>query len=110
MEKVNHIVISRKDEKKLKEFFHMCELAGLKIDEIQGIFDDLKHENVELKQEISDLKASFEGFKEEMREEIKKELNQIAVNVHNEVVKNQVDVKKNMEAYLFKGSHINEQY
>lgn len=88
----------------------MCELAGLKIDEIQGIFDDLKQENVELKQDISDLKASFEGFKEEMRKEIKKELNQIAVNIHNEVVKNQTNVKKNMEAYLFQGSHINEQY
>lgn len=88
----------------------MCELAGLKIDEIQGIFDNLKSENAELKSEISDLKASFEGFKEEMRKEIKKELNQIAVNIHNEVVKNQTNVKKNMEAYLFQGSHINEQY
>lgn len=110
MEKVNHIVISRKDEKKLNEFFHMCELAGLDIQEIKGIVDDIKTENAELKQEVSDLKASFESVKEEMREEIKKELKQIAVNVHNEVVKNQSNIQKNMEAYLFKGSHINEQY
>lgn len=110
MEKVNHIVISRKDEKKLNEFFRMCELAGLDIQEIKGIVDDIKTENAELKKEVSDLKASFELVKEEMREEIKKELKQIAVNVHNEVVKNQSNIQKNMEAYLFKGSHINEQY
>lgn len=88
----------------------MCELAGLKIDEIQAIFNEIQADNAELREEIVALKSSIEGFKAEMREEIKKELNQIAVNVHNEVVKNQVDVKKNMEAYLFKGSHINEQY
>ena len=88
----------------------MCELAGLDIQEIKGIVDDIKTENAELKKEVSDLKASFELVKEEMREEIKKELKQIAVNVHNEVVKNQSNIQKNMEAYLFKGSHINEQY
>ncbi len=106
MEKVNRILISRKDEKKIQELEHTLSLLGVSIDDIV----DVLKENKSLKEEIASLKAELANAKQEAREFIQKELNQISVNVHNEVAKNSKGVQDSIEKYLFKGSRINEQY
>jgi len=91
----------------------MCELAGLDITAVNDLIDANKRlslENKELRDEILDLKDDFEKAKKELKDEIKKELNQIAINVHNEAVKTSQSIDQNMKTYLFKGSRINEQY
>ena len=50
------------------------------------------------------------SYKKECREEIRKELQQISTNVHNEVVKSTKNVEEGMKNYLFKGNRINEQF
>jgi len=113
MEKVSHIVISKKDNKDLNKFLRMCKLAGLDISAVNDLIDANKRlslENKELRDEILDLKDDFEKAKKELKDEIKKELNQIAINVHNEAVKTSQSIDQNMKTYLFKGSRINEQY
>ena len=113
MEKVSHIVISKKDNKDLNKFLRMCKLAGLDISAVNDLIDANKRlslENKELRDEILDLQEDFKKAKQELKDEIKKELNQIAINVHNEAVKNSQSIEQNMKTYLFKGSRINEQY
>ena len=113
MEKVSHIVISKKDNKDLKKFLRMCELAGLDISAVNDLIDANKRlslENKELRDEILDLQEDFKKAKQELKDEIKRELNQIAINVHNEAVKTSQSIDQNMKTYLFKGSRINEQY
>lgn len=113
MEKVSHIVISKKDNKDLNKFLRMCKLAGLDISAVNDLIDTNKRlslENKELRDEILDLQEDFKKAKQELKDEIKKELNQIAINVHNEAVKNSQSIEQNMKTYLFKGSRINEQY
>lgn len=106
MEKVNHIVVTKKEEKKINELRHLFELMGLSLESIAGIVE----ENKRLKEEISSLRAEQEAYQEEAKTYIQGELSKISVNVHNEVVKSNEKVKKNIETYLFKGNRINESY
>lgn len=106
MEKVSRIVISRKDEKKIRDVEHALSLLGISIEDIKNIIE----ENQNLKQEVSELKEEIANYKQECKEYIQKELNQISVNVHNEVAKNTKGVRESIDKFLFKGSRINEQY
>ena len=106
MEKVNRILISRSDAKKVANLEKALSLLGLSIDDIVNAIK----ENAELKERVDLLEKEMASYKKECREEIRKELQQISTNVHNEVVKSTKNVEEGMKNYLFKGNRINEQF
>lgn len=106
MEKINRILVSRKDEKKVQELEHTLSLLGLSIDDIVNVIK----ENHELKEKIDLVEKEMASYKKECKEEIRKELQQISTNVHNEVVKTTKNVEEGVKNYLFKGNRINEQF
>lgn len=106
MEKVSRILVSRKDAKKVANLEKALSLLGLSIEDITNVIK----ENAELKERVDLLEKEMASYKKECREEIRKELQQISTNVHNEVVKSTKNVEKGMKNYLFKGNRINEQF
>jgi len=110
MEKVSHILINRKDEKKIKKLKHTLSLLGIDVDLLmeQSSAKDKKIEDLEIS--VSELKEEVKNIKKEATNLIQSELNKIAVNVHNEAVKTAQNNKKTMETYIFKGNRINEKY
>lgn len=106
MEKVNRILISRSDAKKVANLEKALSLLGLSIDDIVNAIK----EKDELKERVELLEKEMASYKKECREEIRKELQQISTNVHNEVVKSTKNVEEGMKNYLFKGNRINEQF
>ena len=106
MEKVNRILISRSDAKKVANLEKALSVLGLSFDDIVNAIK----ENAELKERVDLLEKVMASYKKECREEIRKELQQISTNVHNEVVKSTKNVEEGMKNYLFKGNRINEQF
>lgn len=113
MEKINRIVVSKKEEKKIKELNHLFSLMGIDFDAINERLDSmtstLKSVNADLariSEKIENIETQSAETREENKKFIQQELSNIAVRIKNETER----TTQLMGDKLFKGSHINESY
>ncbi len=111
MEKVNRIVVSKKEQKKLGELERLLGLLGYDLSKI----DEIKEENTALKAKVEALGRAVEDLADEIKDGEKKnheyiveKLKEIATNLHNETAKAAEKNQQAIQTYLFKGSKINE--
>lgn len=113
MEKVNRVVVSKKEEKKIKELNHLFSLMGIDFDAINERLDSmtstLKSVNADLErisEKIENIETQSASEREENKKFIQQELSNIAVRIKNETER----TTQLMGDKLFKGSRINEQF
>jgi len=113
MEKINRIVVSKKEEKKIKELNHLFSLMGIDFDSINERLDSmtstLKSVNADLErinEKIENMENQSASEREENKKFIQQELSNIAVRIKNETER----TTQLMGDKLFKGSRINEQF
>ena len=107
MEKVEHIVITRKESKDLAKLQRLLEIMRVDPVKMAGEIIELQHEVNELKKKNALLEEDLKNTKTEMIELIRKELQQIAANVQKATAKEGSGNKANMN---FKGKTIDESY
>ena len=113
MEKVNRVVVSKKEEKKIKELNHLFSLMGIDFDALNERLDSmtstLKSVNADLdriNEKIENMENQSASEREENKKFIQQELSNIAVRIKNETER----TTQLMGDKLFKGSRINEQF
>lgn len=113
MEKVNRVVVSKKEEKKIKELNHLFSLMGIDFDALNERLDSmtstLKSVNADLErinEKIENMENQSASEREENKKFIQQELSNIAVRIKNETER----TTQLMGDKLFKGSRINEQF
>lgn len=113
MEKVNRVVVSKKEEKKIKELNHLFSLMGIDFDALNERLDSmtstLKSVNADLdriSEKIENIETQSASEREENKKFIQQELSNIAVRIKNETER----TTQLMGDKLFKGSRINEQF
>lgn len=113
MEKVNRVVVSKKEEKKIKELNHLFSLMGIDFDALNERLDSmtstLKSVNADLdriNEKIENMETQSANEREENKKFIQQELSNIAVRIKNETER----TTQLMGDKLFKGSRINEQF
>ena len=113
MEKVNRVVVSKKEEKKIKELNHLFSLMGIDFDALNERLDSmtstLKSVNADLEiisEKIENIETQSASEREENKKFIQQELGNIAVRIKNETER----TTQLMGDKLFKGSRINEQF
>lgn len=113
MEKVNRVVVSKKEEKKIKELNHLFSLMGIDFDALNERLDSmtstLKSVNADLdriNEKIENMETQSASEREENKKFIQQELSNIAVRIKNETER----TTQLMGDKLFKGSRINEQF
>lgn len=113
MEKVNRVVVSKKEEKQIKQLNHLFGLMGIDFDALNERLDSmtstLKSVNADLdriNKKIENMENQSASEREENKKFIQQELSNIAVRIKNETEK----TTQLMGDKLFKGSRINEQF
>jgi len=113
MEKVNRVVVSKKEEKQIKQLNHLFDLMGIDFDALNERLDSmtstLKSVNADLEiinEKIENMENQSASEREENKKFIQQELSNIAVRIKNETER----TTQLMGDKLFKGSRINEQF
>ena len=107
MEKVNHIVITRKEEKELKKLNRLFEIMGVDLNSMTSRIETLEAENELKSKEITALRKELADAKKENEELIRNQMAQISVNIQKSTAKDGVGVKS---MFNFEGSKINEHF
>ncbi len=107
MEKVNHIVITRKEDKELKKLNRLLEVMGIDLVGMVTRIENLEKENESKSQEITDLKAELAKAKKENEELIRNQMAQISVNIQKSTAKEGVGTKS---MFNFEGNKIDEHF
>ena len=107
MEKVNHIVITRKEEKALKELNRLFEIMGVDLDSITSRIETLEAENEIKSKEIVNLRKELAEAKKENEELIRSQMAQISVNIQKSTAKEGVGTKS---MFNFEGKKIDEHF
>ena len=104
MESTNYVVVTKKEEKILKNFNRACKILGLDLSKIAVLekkVDELGKENDVLKEKIEFLRKENEDL-------INSKMNQIAVNIQNKTAKE--GAVNQMKNFGFKGKTIDETF
>ena len=109
MEKVNHIVITRKEEKELKKLSRLFEIMCIDLPSIVSQVEGLKNENMKMQEEILNLKRELKSVKTENEKLINEKMKQISVNIQNSNAKDGAS-KKSKSMFNFEGSKIDEHF
>lgn len=107
MEKINHIVITRKEEKELKKLDRLLEVMGIDLVGMVTRIETLEKENESKSQEITNLKAELAKAKKENEELIRNQMAQISVNIQKSTAKEGVGTKS---MFNFEGKKIDEHF
>ena len=107
MEKVNHIVITRKEEKELKKLNRLFEIMGVDLDSITSRIETLETENEIKSKEIVNLRKELAEAKKENEELIRNQMAQISVNIQKSTAKEGVGTKP---MFKFEGNKIDEHF
>lgn len=107
MEKVNHIVITRKEEKELKKLDRLLEIMGIDLVGMVTRIEALEKENESKSQEITNLKAELAKAKKENEDLIRNQMAQISVNIQKSTAKEGAGTKS---MFNFEGKKIDEHF
>jgi len=107
MEKVNHIVITRKEERDLKKVKRLFEIMGIDHVSMEARLRELEADSRKKDEEIASLKNELATAQEASEKLIRDQMKQISVNIQKSVSKDSA-VKK--VPFAFEGNHINENY
>ena len=107
MEKVNQIVITRKEEKELKKLNRLLEVMGIDLVGMVTRVETLEQENKSKSQEITDLKAELVKAKKENKDFIRNQMAQISVNIQKSIAKEGAGTKP---MFNFEGKKIDEHF
>ena len=108
MEKVNHIVITRKEEKQLKSLERLFEIMGIDPVKMASQIEKLESENKELREENTSLKTEIESIRKENADLIRAEMRQIAVNIQKSTAEKGTGAI--VGKFNFQGKSIDETY
>lgn len=107
MEKVNHIVITRKEERDLKKVKRLFEIMGIDHVSMEARLRELEADSRKKDEEISSLKSELAASQEANEKLIRDQMKQISVNIQKSVAKDSTSKKA---PFTFEGNHINENY
>lgn len=107
MEKVNHIVITRKEERDLKKIKRLFEIMGIDHASMEARLRGLEADSRKKDEEISSLKSELAASQEANEKLIRDQMKQISVNIQKSVAKDSTSKKA---PFTFEGNHINENY
>lgn len=108
MEKINHIVITRKEEKALKHLERLFEIMGIDLPKMVEKIEGLEAENKSLREENASLRKEVGSIREENEQLIRDEMKKIAVNIQRSTSKD--GTGKQIGKFNFTGKSIDETY
>lgn len=108
MEKTNRIVITRKEEKALKNLERLFEIMGVNLPQLCDHVEKLESENKELRAENASLKDEIKSVKEENEKLITTKMNQIAINIQKATAEKGTGMP--IGKFGFRGKSIDETY
>lgn len=106
MEKVNRILITKKEAKELKRIQRVFEIMGFDFEAIESRILSLENSIVNKDEQIASLKHELAASKEANEKFISDKMREISVNIQ----KSQANTVLPAKSFSFEGKKINEKY
>ena len=106
MEKVNRIIVTKKEANELKKLKHLFEIMGIDPNAMESRIQSLEDSNKQKDEQIASLKSELASSKEANETFINDKMKNISVNIQKSMTKD----GSSKASFSFEGKQIDEKY